>query len=806
MDLRSLLPFAKKRQSEEAAPGKPRLATAGYQAYHTWAWQQIRDLPLFNFAIIHQMLLDGEVRLALATRAAPIQGVQFAFRQGDKWIPGVKARRPEVGAFVLRQFEKLWADYIADILTAQEFGWAAGEVTLKLSAYKLVEFEHFEIRHATDCRLLKRDGHPIGVRFDRVMNEGHVDLEFPRAFFHAHKAPPGDDYGQSAMIGAYSPWWDKCAQGGALDVRRLFMHKDAYGGVTIGYPSDGDIYIANQEQPVPARDIARQIAEQVQSGGVLTKPSDRDENGNEKWTIDRAQIPNNPQHILEYPKDLDSEIRRGIGVPDQIIDNEGSGSWAGARIPMAAFYASLDVWVRSIIRDFCEQVVDRLIVLNFGRLEEYEITHKPLAEQAMEQQANAGPGQNKPGMPSPPQAGLPGQPGESMPQQQSQQTQQPLARMSLDPVTAVGEGVLSAAKLVEAANHVLAMSVDRKDGGRWITVHPNGDEHEGRPVLIDKDGRVQAGMGAKNKGNRIGEKDSKPRGIEQVHESKAKAALASGFVWKENKSGMLAWFKGDSQFSGAIDKEGPHYDERSAENMASTISGLETLEDLARKEDEFEKANDKNYDESHAKWKNHSIEQLNYMKQHAVDVSKEHSDREFNKNGGRRSGPAMLNQGAREAAETAAELDRYINERIKREHSSGDKKPDFSVERFNKDTQKVETLNFNKGDFVDTIMGENGQKNRGKIVGVQDGGKKIIVEHPKHSDWNNTYRMTYTPGEVYLYGQFLPKEETKKKSGVSVSRVIDAVNKKNAPDDGWSDDDRVPEPTNPQPNPRKPKK
>ncbi len=35
---------------------------------------------------------------------------------------------------------------------------------------------------------------------------------------------------------------------------------------------------------------------------------------------------------------------------------------------------------------------------------------------------------------------------------------------------------------------------------RWITVKPNGEEEKGRPVLLDDDGTVKAGMGGKFNG------------------------------------------------------------------------------------------------------------------------------------------------------------------------------------------------------------------------------------------------------------------------------------------------------------------
>lgn len=39
----------------------------------------------------------------------------------------------------------------------------------------------------------------------------------------------------------------------------------------------------------------------------------------------------------------------------------------------------------------------------------------------------------------------------------------------------------------------------------WITVKPNGPEHKGRPVLIDGEGRIKAGMGGKLNGSKISE-------------------------------------------------------------------------------------------------------------------------------------------------------------------------------------------------------------------------------------------------------------------------------------------------------------
>lgn len=509
-------PFRRKRQDSYTRE-TPR--TGGYEPVSHFWWNQPRDLPPFGFGTIRAMLYDGMVRLCLAMRAAPIHGVEFAYRDGDEWIPGVKADNPEVAAFVQRQLERIWQNHLPEILKAQVWGWSAGEITLRLTRDDQVEIDRLESRQAMDTRVLLEGGQAVGIRVDRVKPEGFVDLTYPRCWFHKHEPESGEHYGRSILLGAYSPWADKNMNGGAMDVRRLFMHKDAYGGAMIGYP-DEDLVINGVE--VPARDVARQIVEQKTAGGVMTYPLIYDANGNKKWEIEQATVASNPQHILQYPKDLDAEIRRGCSIPDDLIDSEGAGGWAGKRVPMSAFYASLDAWVTEIVNDFTEQVFEHLVMLNFGKAEDFEITHKPLAEQAMEQQANAGPGQGAGQPPSPP-AG-----GGFMQQPQNANPNPQTLRMSLDPVDAVGRGVLDAANIVEAARNVLRMSNEDKSKGFWRT----GDD--GQRVFIDPDGEVRAGgpggkvigESTKNDSRETEKKSAEPKSKEAITKQEADAVTA----------------------------------------------------------------------------------------------------------------------------------------------------------------------------------------------------------------------------------------------------------------------------------------
>ncbi len=352
-----------------------------------------RDLPPFTFETIRVMLQDPAIKLNLAMRAAPVQSVEFAYIDGvgpdgkPKWTPGVKARNEIVAAWVLRQLNTIWKNYLPGLLRNQVWGWAAGEVTLRLTDANLIEIDELLPRHAKDCRLLEThsDGKRWGIEVSNVVDSGKVQLPYPYCYFVNFRPEDGEKYSTGILLGAYSPWADKCFNGGALDTRRLYMHKDAYGGMRIGYPSEM-INVDGAVDAVPARDIAMQIAEQRETGGTITYPSDRDHQGEPKWVIDDATVGAAPTHILQFPKDLDDEIRQGMEIPDGAIQNDGAGGWDGKALPLGAFYAGLDTWVTQLLVDI-RKTLDPLILMNFGCAEEYEISHKPLALQAMEQQS-----------------------------------------------------------------------------------------------------------------------------------------------------------------------------------------------------------------------------------------------------------------------------------------------------------------------------------------------------------------------------------------------------------------------------------
>lgn len=432
--------------------------TRHYRPIDTRISTPIRDLPPLTLWTIEAMLREPMIQLCLPMREAPLLKMEIAYLEGKNWVSGVRCDDPAIGNFAFKQILRIW-NYIFCLTDAsQKYGWSAAEVMLELdNDTGLLEVHCLVGRHPRDVRLMLKDGCPSGVQFLRTNIRGGkpVELEFPRAVFHAHFPQAGEWYGTSILNGAYSPWWDKWMRGGAADIRRLFMHKDAYGGADMTYPQ-GEVEMPDGSI-IKNKDIAREVVEQMQTGAVTTRPYEIDEHGNNKWQLTRATVPGNPQHILQYPKDLDDEIRRGMGIPDDVVTSDSTGSWDGKSHSVFSFLGTLDKWGASLLRDIKEQIIDPLIKINFGDGHYCEVSHKPFVEQLKSQQGsdNGGQGGNGFGGAIPGDRPLPGgigQDGGDDPSTLGDAGDDPSDRALRIAMSAIGRGVIEAQEVVRLAS------------------------------------------------------------------------------------------------------------------------------------------------------------------------------------------------------------------------------------------------------------------------------------------------------------------------------------------------------------------
>lgn len=517
--------------------------TSGYQSSGVGGWgTQYRQLPYLSFHMIDQMLWDSTCIIGLAMREAPISDAELAYKDGQDYVYGVKADNDEVGAFVIRQIERFWANDLHKVMQDQVYGWMAAEVVYRLVKGE-IEYDTMLARNARDVRALESNGDYWGVRFANVRNSSVVDLQAGESFWHGFRAKNGGYYGQTILKGAYPSWCDKNLDGGALDVRRLYMHKDAYGGGVLYYPNA--FMEITGKGSVPCRDVAREILEQVKAGGVMTMPSSYTIDGKREWELAWRDTGPVPTHIFEFPKDLDREQLRGMEIPDEILISGGAGSWEGKKVPLTAFYTQENIWGNSILSAFDKQVLRPLVLLRFGKAVDFDAQLKPFSIQLAEnenkeegggQQPPEGGGQQPPGG----GGGGGGFGGGGMPPQALSLDY--MAELAATETVGQAERIVAAAqRAVEKHGRVTTLAVARAPEGG---VNIDGTEYVGGEFIPGKTQEEvdEAAGGTKKEGN----ENAKPAN------SKISEWAAKRFKNPAHAKAFTEWF-GDSK---VVDENG----------------------------------------------------------------------------------------------------------------------------------------------------------------------------------------------------------------------------------------------------------
>ena len=332
------------------------------------AWYNL-GLLQFSLTDVEIIRRDYQVALGLYFIKAPLFTLEWT----------IKSKNAEVVKYLDKTMKDFWKPNILKVLKACEYGYSGGECIFKLKEDGLIYFETLKEFHPRDLRVLTVNNNYVGMRVKHITNAEDCDLAAPKAFFFAMDREFGSYYGRSLLLNIWDSWFEKRSKDGAIDIRRLWFYKNAYSGGIIRHPikdyvmPDGSVY--------PAREMAREQAERMKTGAVIAFPNVKDESGNYQWTYETPHINGNATEIREYPKDLDNEILRGLGIPDTVVtDPNGGGSYAGRRVPERAFYVRLEMIVAQIMTNLKNQLLINLVKMNFEGENDFEIITKPLVE------------------------------------------------------------------------------------------------------------------------------------------------------------------------------------------------------------------------------------------------------------------------------------------------------------------------------------------------------------------------------------------------------------------------------------------
>lgn len=344
-----------------------------------WWWDH---RPCFTWDDVERMRRDPRIQFGLRILRAPVFNVRVT----------IHASNPDVAAWVMRAWSRFRNHDLIKALKMLEYGSAGGELLWRLDPETgYIEYDRLRDLYITDMRPLECDGKLSGISIPHLLDPqgGKLKLRSPRAFWIANEPEFGKLYGCSRLAGAWEPYMEKRGRHGAVDIRRLWYVKNAYRGGKIRHPPgtvevETGVFRSNQ-------DCAREIAEKVETGGIMVLSNVRDEHGNFLWDYEEPTINGDLTGVREYVKDLDIEQLEGMGIPAEVVQAAETGSgWSGRSVPFIVFLTGEDQIADTVLQAFDQQIARPGVQVNFGPGVDYTIE----AESLVQMQQNGPPQQS----------------------------------------------------------------------------------------------------------------------------------------------------------------------------------------------------------------------------------------------------------------------------------------------------------------------------------------------------------------------------------------------------------------------------
>ncbi len=357
--------------------------TAGYRAnplVNSLVGMWLDGRPPFTWLEAERMRMDPQVQMGLRILRAPLYGATWT----------VEADSAKVERWVQKQSEHVYRKMLPSVVRffthgvdGGELCYAAKRVGPGRSGPHRIHFKEYLNVHPRDMQPYT---HPraglVSLVVKNVEGAGNLVLDRRHAFWFKGEAEYGAWWGRSRIAGAYQPWFDKGARFGANDMLRLFYRKMAFRGPQLRYPG-GSTDQGTPDSPnfVSNQDIARELVEKFETGGVLAFPSVMDDKGNDLWRWEDPKAFSDLAGLQDYKKMLDRDILVGLGIPPELVDAATVGSgYSGRAIPAQVFFTSMDETVSIILEAIDRQVLRWLVKANFGPCG-YTIKPNSLAKQ-----------------------------------------------------------------------------------------------------------------------------------------------------------------------------------------------------------------------------------------------------------------------------------------------------------------------------------------------------------------------------------------------------------------------------------------
>ena len=332
--------------------------------------------PVFHRAIyIPQMLRDPRVSFGIKLIKGPILS-KARFK--------INTDNEEVRKYLIQQVTRYWVKGAPIALDNIIYGYSGSEIIFKFDNNENL-YGFFGLKHlaAADIKPIvsKTDDSISHMLVKRIKNRGKIYVPRPKFLWTIHERTHNRLFGKSRLEGAFIPWFEQWMPRGYRSIRQMWFYKNAFTSCAIRYPQGSTK--DKEGAQVPNVILAEEIADRSVTGSTVILPKSPD--GDNDWEYEPGKGIPVPDGLLEYGEVLGDEIWEGLGIPPEVVSADGTGAFAGRRVPQQAFYSVLQEIIDEHIIDVDEQIFRPLVHLNYGPID-YEIETISLLQTLQEEE------------------------------------------------------------------------------------------------------------------------------------------------------------------------------------------------------------------------------------------------------------------------------------------------------------------------------------------------------------------------------------------------------------------------------------
>lgn len=308
--------------------------------------------------LAERMRKDYQIQLAELVLSANVKAASFSISVEHSAAAGeLEKQRAQLLA---DQLLGLWNRNLTKMMDAIGDGRVAFE---KVFSYNRAANLHF-IRKLQDLpfahtEMMYESGFK-GIKLE--VGDKKAELPPEKAWWLSLDSTAVQPHGRSRFLGApFETWKDRRE---ALRLRNLFIKRFILRG---GYAHAPEAAEDEQGQKVDVFQAIQTAYSEVQAGGFMLLPNDRDQNGQYLYDFTEADLQHYDANPLQMLIDsMDQEQLLAFGIPPKtVIEGDAVGSFALVTQQMLVLFSVIEDILDQFVESYQEFVIDKAIELNW---------------------------------------------------------------------------------------------------------------------------------------------------------------------------------------------------------------------------------------------------------------------------------------------------------------------------------------------------------------------------------------------------------------------------------------------------------